>query len=71
MIPDVKLARGFLFGPILAQRLQAGFVPVRKAGKLPGKCLSASYEKEYGVVRLSPPLLPSRILSIDFSSCGV
>ncbi|GAA5855050.1 hypothetical protein JCM5353_005674 [Sporobolomyces roseus] len=42
-------ARGFLFGPILAQRLQAGFVPVRKAGKLPGKCLSASYEKEYGV----------------------
>ncbi|GAA5846985.1 hypothetical protein JCM3766R1_005887 [Sporobolomyces carnicolor] len=54
--PDAKIdsvvgldARGFLFGPILAQRLQAGFVPVRKAGKLPGKCLTASYEKEYGV----------------------
>ncbi|GAA6019867.1 hypothetical protein JCM11491_004847 [Sporobolomyces phaffii] len=51
--PDAKIdsvvgldARGFLFGPILAQRLQAGFVPVRKAGKLPGKCLTASYEKE-------------------------
>lgn len=43
-------ARGFLFGPIIALRLGAAFVPVRKAGKLPGKCLSASYEKEYGMV---------------------
>ena len=43
-------ARGFLLGPIIALRLGAAFVPVRKAGKLPGKCATASYEKEYGVV---------------------
>jgi len=42
-------ARGFLFGPIIALRLGAAFVPVRKAGKLPGQTISASYEKEYGV----------------------
>ncbi|RDB22489.1 Adenine phosphoribosyltransferase [Hypsizygus marmoreus] len=41
-------ARGFLLGPIIALRLGAAFVPVRKPGKLPGKCVSASYEKEYG-----------------------
>ncbi|GAA5974484.1 hypothetical protein JCM11641_003247 [Rhodosporidiobolus odoratus] len=41
-------ARGFLFGPSLALRLGASFVPVRKQGKLPGKCLQATYEKEYG-----------------------
>ncbi|CAA7259686.1 unnamed protein product [Cyclocybe aegerita] len=41
-------ARGFLLGPIVALRLGAAFVPVRKAGKLPGQCISASYEKEYG-----------------------
>jgi len=43
-------ARGFLLGPIIALRLGAAFVPVRKAGKLPGDCISASYEKEYGMV---------------------
>ena len=41
-------ARGFLFGPSLALKLGAGFVPVRKAGKLPGECVRAAYEKEYG-----------------------
>ncbi|THV08638.1 adenine phosphoribosyltransferase [Dendrothele bispora CBS 962.96] len=41
-------ARGFLLGPIVALRLGAAFVPVRKKGKLPGECASASYEKEYG-----------------------
>ncbi|CAK7265950.1 adenine phosphoribosyltransferase [Sporothrix epigloea] len=41
-------ARGFLFGPSLALRLGAGFAPVRKQGKLPGPCVTASYEKEYG-----------------------
>jgi adenine phosphoribosyltransferase len=41
-------ARGFLFGPIIALRLGAAFVPVRKAGKLPGQCIDATYEKEYG-----------------------
>jgi len=39
-------ARGFLFGPVLALRLGAAFVPVRKEGKLPGPCFQAQYEKE-------------------------
>lgn len=43
-------ARGFLLGPVIAQRLGAAFVPVRKRGKLPGQCNVAQYEKEYGVV---------------------
>ncbi|KAL1862608.1 hypothetical protein VTK73DRAFT_6697 [Phialemonium thermophilum] len=49
--PDVIVgldARGFLFGPSLALRLDASFVPVRKKGKLPGPCVTAAYEKEYG-----------------------
>ncbi|RKP14363.1 putative adenine phosphoribosyltransferase [Piptocephalis cylindrospora] len=41
-------ARGFLFGPALAIHLGAAFVPVRKQGKLPGACTTASYSKEYG-----------------------
>lgn len=41
-------ARGFLFGPGLALKLGSGFAPVRKKGKLPGTCVTASYEKEYG-----------------------
>ena len=41
-------ARGFLFGPSLALRLGAGFVPVRKRGKLPGAVEEAGFEKEYG-----------------------
>lgn len=41
-------SRGFLFGPTLALALDAGFVPVRKAGKLPGECVKAVYQKEYG-----------------------
>lgn len=49
--PDVIVgleARGFLFGPSLALRLGAGFVPVRKRGKLPGPTEQATYLKEYG-----------------------
>lgn len=41
-------SRGFFFGTLLAHKLQAGFVPVRKAGKLPFVTVSASYELEYG-----------------------
>jgi adenine/guanine phosphoribosyltransferase-like PRPP-binding protein len=44
-------ARGFLLGPVIALRLGAAFVPVRKRGKLPGECVRATYEKEYGAVR--------------------
>ena len=41
-------SRGFIGGFILAFELGAGFVPVRKPGKLPADTISASYEKEYG-----------------------
>ena len=41
-------ARGFLFGPSLALKLGAGFVPVRKGGKLPGETVKITYEREYG-----------------------
>jgi adenine phosphoribosyltransferase len=41
-------ARGFIFGPILAYELNLGFIPIRKAGKLPYKRVSQSYEREYG-----------------------
>ncbi len=41
-------SRGFIFGPIVAYNLNAGFVPVRKPGKLPSDTLKESYELEYG-----------------------
>lgn len=41
-------SRGFFFAPILASRLNAGFVPVRKAGKLPSDKISRTYSLEYG-----------------------
>lgn len=41
-------SRGFIFAPMLATRLNAGFVPVRKRGKLPHQIISESYELEYG-----------------------
>ena len=41
-------SRGFIMGPILATRLGAGFVPMRKPGKLPAETIEESYDKEYG-----------------------
>jgi adenine phosphoribosyltransferase len=41
-------ARGFIFGPALAYRLNAGFVPVRKPKKLPSKVARVNYDLEYG-----------------------
>ena len=41
-------SRGFIFGGALAHQLNAGFVPVRKLGKLPGKTIEVEYELEYG-----------------------
>jgi adenine phosphoribosyltransferase len=41
-------SRGFILGGALARQLGAGFVPVRKPGKLPWRCRKASYELEYG-----------------------
>ena len=55
LLPDVRVdkvvgveSRGFIFGALLAERLNAGFVPVRKPGKLPFAKISASYKLEYG-----------------------
>ena len=45
-------ARGFVFGAPLAVELGVGFVPVRKAGKLPGDLHSATYDLEYGTATL-------------------
>lgn len=42
-------SRGFIMGPILATRLGAGFVPIRKPGKLPAETIEESYAKEYGI----------------------
>lgn len=42
-------SRGFVFGAALAARLGAGFVPIRKPGKLPSEVYSITYEKEYGI----------------------
>ena len=41
-------SRGFIFAPLLAYRLGAGFVPVRKPGKLPAETVKISYDLEYG-----------------------
>ena len=54
-LKDVKIdkvigveSRGFFFGILLAEKLNAGFVPVRKPNKLPFETISASYDLEYG-----------------------
>ncbi len=41
-------SRGFIFGTAVAQALSAGFVPIRKPGKLPAETKAISYELEYG-----------------------
>ncbi|MDR1348058.1 MAG: adenine phosphoribosyltransferase [Prevotellaceae bacterium] len=49
--PDLVVSpesRGFLFGPVIADRLGIGFVPARKSGKLPRAVIEESYGKEYG-----------------------
>ncbi len=41
-------SRGFILGGILAQKLNAGFIPIRKPGKLPAETISEKYSLEYG-----------------------
>lgn len=42
-------SRGFFFGMLLAQKLNAGFVPIRKSGKLPYSTIKEPYSLEYGI----------------------
>ena len=62
-------SRGFIFGAAVAQALDAGFVPLRKAGKLPAKTTGVDYELEYGMARLEAhvdALEPgARVLIVD------
>ncbi len=41
-------SRGFFFGSIISEKLNAGFIPARKPGKLPGETFIATFDKEYG-----------------------
>jgi len=47
-------ARGFIFAPAIAYRLNAGFVPVRKANNLPSQTAQVCYDLEYGPACLEP-----------------
>ena len=62
-------ARGFILGGAIAHQLSAGFVPIRKKGKLPGATISQGYSLEYGeaIVELhQDAILPSeKILLVD------
>lgn len=62
-------ARGFIFAPAMAERLGAGFIPVRKPGKLPGERASVTYDLEYGTDTLEihrDAIAPgSRVLIVD------
>lgn len=62
-------SRGFIFGIAVAQALSAGFVPIRKPGKLPSKCAKMTYDLEYGTDSLEihmDAIRPGqRILMVD------
>lgn len=45
-------SRGFIIAPAVAMELGAGFVPIRKPGKLPAKVVEMEYEKEYGIDKI-------------------
>ena len=62
-------ARGFIFGSAIAYKLGAGFIPVRKKGKLPHKTQRVTYELEYGTdeLEIHEDAIPenSRVLIVD------
>lgn len=72
--PDVTAivgieARGFLFGPLLAYKLSAAFIPIRKPGKLPGPTEHVKYELEYGTdtLEIATAAIPklSKVVIVD------
>lgn len=70
--PDLILgaeSRGFIFGSALAYKMGLGFLMGRKAGKLPGETIQATYALEYGTATLEIPAHPfkegTRVLLID------
>lgn len=58
-------SRGFIFASALSARFHKGFIPLRKAGKLPPPVVSASYELEYGHATLEIKKGQGRIILID------
>lgn len=72
LVPDYVVgmeSRGFIFAPPLAYQLNAGFVPVRKSGKLPAAVHSVAYDLEYGTDQLEihqDAIAPgSKVLIVD------
>ncbi len=72
LVPDYIVgmeSRGFIFGTPLAYKLNAGFVPARKRGKLPAEVHSVEYELEYGTDKLEihqDAVIPgSKVLIVD------
>jgi adenine phosphoribosyltransferase len=62
-------ARGFIFGAAVAEKLNAGFVPIRKKGKLPFKTQSVTYDLEYGAdtlqVHIDAVTKSANVLMVD------
>jgi adenine phosphoribosyltransferase len=62
-------SRGFIFGSLIADRLDAAFVPIRKPGKLPAAKLTESYELEYGkdAIEIHTDAIPrdGKVLMVD------
>lgn len=62
-------SRGFMIGTMVALRLHIPFIPIRKVGKLPGKCISISSTKEYGadIIQMQENALRSvnKVIIID------
>jgi adenine phosphoribosyltransferase len=62
-------ARGFIFGASVAEKLGAGFIPIRKKGKLPSKTESVTYDLEYGTdtleVHIDAVSKGAKVLMVD------
>ena len=70
-------SRGFILAPLLAVKLNAGFVPIRKKGRLPGICKEIAYTLEYRSVCYNLHfliclliLVHNNILTISFTGCS-